>query len=158
MGLHKALAAMRKDLPHVKKGKKGYNYKYADLNSCHEAIDPVLEDHGFLWITVPRTTDDGRVGVEYSLVHLASGESIKADLFLPVSEADPQKAGSAITYARRYALAAVGLFTEEDDDAAKASKPRAKRANPGTKNYLSECNRVVGAGCRLDPRLPIGVA
>jgi hypothetical protein len=52
---------------------------------------------------------------------------------LLLAKSDPQGQGSAITYARRYALMAVlGLVADEDDDGNKASaaKPKPKRAAP----------------------------
>jgi hypothetical protein len=43
---------------------------------------------------------------------------------MPVAKEDPQGMGSAITYARRYALGCMtGLVTEEDDDGNNASQP-----------------------------------
>lgn len=41
---------------------------------------------------------------------------------MPLAKADPQGAGSAITYARRYALVSMlGLNVDEDDDGNHAS-------------------------------------
>ncbi len=44
------------------------------------------------------------------------------------TKADPQGAGSAITYARRYGLLAMCGIAPEDDDANDASKPQSIRA------------------------------
>jgi hypothetical protein len=52
------------------------------------------------------------------LQHVPSGESISATAPVPLAKNDPQGAGSAITYGRRYALGMLlGLVAEEDDDA-----------------------------------------
>jgi len=54
-------------------------------------------------------------------------------LLLPMEKRTPQCAGSAITYARRYSLAAaLGVASENDDDAQHAEdeqKPKAKKAD-----------------------------
>ena len=62
-----------------------------------------------------------------------SGQWVRPDpLFLPLGKNDPQGAGSAITYARRYALAAFFNLAPEDDDANGAMKSkRALQAVPG---------------------------
>jgi hypothetical protein len=121
--LHEALYRVKQDIGAVNKNRKGYNYKYADLKDCHEALDPLLEREGLLWITSPRCCD-GSAGIDYSVNHLESGGSITGSLMLPMADLDPQKAGSAITYSRRYALAIFGLLTEDDDDGKAATKKR----------------------------------
>lgn len=122
--INEAIFNIRKDLANVNKSRKGYNYKYADLKDCHEALDPLLEREGVVWITEPRCTDDGRAGVTYYAIHLESDTKVGGDLMLPMVDGDPQKAGSAITYSRRYALALFGLLTEGDDDGKAATKKR----------------------------------
>ena len=122
--INKAIFNIRRDLANVNKSRKGYNYKYADLKDCHEALDPLLEREGVVWITEPDCTDDGRAGVRYSAIHVESGSSRNGTLMLPMVDGDPQKAGSAITYSRRYALAIFGLLTEGDDDGKAATKKR----------------------------------
>jgi len=56
-----------------------------------------------------------------------SGEWIEQEMSVPVPKADPQGAGSALTYMRRYALAAfVGVVQADDDgNAASTQKPTA---------------------------------
>ena len=122
--INAALFNIRRDIAAVNKSRKGYNYKYADLKDCHEALDPLLEREGVVWITEPHCTDDGRAGVVYSAIHIESGTSRDGTLMLPMVDGDPQKAGSAITYSRRYALAIFGLLTEGDDDGKAATKKR----------------------------------
>ena len=53
----------------------------------------------------------------------SSGEWL--ELAYPIAlDGNPQKQGSALTYARRYALfAAVGIAADDDDDGAKGSEP-----------------------------------
>ncbi len=65
--------------------------------------------------------EDGKVGVETILMH-TSGQWLCGVLLLPMTKQDPQAAGSAITYARRYALQSIAGVPSEDDDGNKASQ------------------------------------
>jgi len=134
-----ALFNIRRDISAVNKSRKGYNYKYADLKDCHNALDPLLEREGVVWITEPHCTDDGRAGVAYSAIHIESGTSRDGTLMLPMVDGDPQKAGSAITYSRRYALAIFGLLTEEDDDGRASTKKKlpAKEKKTVSSKYIT---------------------
>jgi hypothetical protein len=62
----------------------------------------------------------------------ASGEWMRGTLTIPLGKADAHGYGSAVTYSRRFALAAfVGVAPEDDDgNAAAASAPRVQRAAP----------------------------
>ena len=71
---------------------------------------------------------DNTVIVETILAH-ESGEWIQSDLCLPLAKHDPQGVGSAVTYGRRYGLAAiVGIVADIDDDGNAASNNGAKAA------------------------------
>ena len=153
LNIDSAIFNIRRDLAAVNKSRKGYNYKYADLKDCHEALDPLLEREGVVWITEPACTDDGRAGVSYTAIHLESGTSRQGALLLPMVDGDPQKAGSAITYSRRYALAIFGILTEGDDDGKAATKKRQstkqKKADlpkfitmEESQNFLNKCRKL----------------
>jgi len=58
-----------------------------------------------------------------TIISHESGEYIAETMSVPVSKVDPQGAGSAITYMRRYALAAVVGVVQADDDGNAASTP-----------------------------------
>lgn len=106
--------------------------KYADLQSYLAAARPHLAAQGLAVSQgLALDIDAGRVTVTTLLVH-CSGEWLESALTLPVGSqkglSDAQSAGSVITYARRYALAAmVGLASEDDDGAA---KPRQRSQEP----------------------------
>jgi hypothetical protein len=57
---------------------------------------------------------------------------------LPMTKQDPQAAGSAITYARRYSLQSIAGIPSEDDDGNYASKP-AKKSTIDIMAVASEC-------------------
>lgn len=101
-----------------------FKSKYADLASVWEACRDQLSAHG---LSVFQTTDDGPQGVTVitTLAH-SSGEWVRGKLTLKPVKEDPQGVGSAITYARRYALAAIVGVAPEDDDgnAASGNTPR----------------------------------
>jgi hypothetical protein len=99
-----------------------YNSKYATLTSLVESVAPALNENG---ISVWQPVEDGP-GVAKQVTTLlahSSGEWIESTLTLILQRQDMQGLGSATTYARRYALAAmVGAVTEEDDDGNSASQ------------------------------------
>ena len=124
-------AALNKAQAEMSGAKKGANNpffksKYADLNSVVDAVRQPFCDNGLSYSQFP-LMEDGRVGVETILMH-ESGEWMSNKLMLPVVKQDPQAAGSAITYARRYALLAIAGIPAEDDDGNAASSP-AKQSN-----------------------------
>jgi len=111
-----------------------FKRKYADLTSVWDACREQLSSNG---LSVVQTTDDSESGVivETFLIH-SSGEWIGGRLRMKPVKDDPQGVGSAITYARRYALAAIVGVAPEDDDGNEASgldvekKQEASKAAP----------------------------
>lgn len=107
-----------------------FRSRYATLAAHVEAIREAFAANGLSYSQMPVTTDNC-VGVETILMH-ASGQWLAGDAYyVPVSKADAQGFGSALTYCRRYALAAIaGIAPEDDDDgnAATAAAPTASRA------------------------------
>jgi hypothetical protein len=128
--LVEALVAVQGQLPVLAKDKAANYGKYADLVQVHEAVLPLLVEHGLCWTCCPTTLDDGRPVLEYALRHV-SGESIGGRYPLPPG-ASPQQLGSAVTYGRRYSLCAVlGVVADADDDGAAAeasARPARRRA------------------------------
>ena len=91
---------------------------YADLTSVIKAIKEPFANHGLSYTQFP-TNEEGRIGVVTMLMH-ESGEYLEHSYTLPTTKADPQSAGSAITYARRYALQSIAGIPTADDDAESA--------------------------------------
>ena len=92
-----------------------FKSSYADLNSVIKAIKEPFAKYGLAYTQFPITNENG-VGVTTRLIH-ESGEWLECGFFLPLTKHDPQAAGSAITYARRYALQAMAGIPAVDDDA-----------------------------------------
>jgi hypothetical protein len=106
-----------------------FKSKYADLTSIIEAIKPPLIRHGLFFTQRCQPSEDG-VSVETVLHHCSGEKESLGLLYLPANKRDAQGFGSALTYARRYALqTAFGVPTEDDDgNAATASLPRSDHA------------------------------
>ena len=92
-----------------------FKNNYADLAAVLEACKETLNNHDIAVIQSP-CGDNGLVGVTTLLAH-KSGEWFEGTLLLSPTKKDPQGAGSCITYARRYSLAAMVGLAQEDDDA-----------------------------------------
>jgi hypothetical protein len=103
--------------PAFKQG--GKESKYADLASVWDACRDQLATNGIAVIQAPRA-DGPKVTVETMLTH-SSGQWMKDELTMTAQQGTPQAIGSAITYARRYALAAMVGVAPADDDGNAAS-------------------------------------
>jgi hypothetical protein len=136
---NKALAAFQADIPHVGKGQKAtvpmkaggkYTYDYADLTDITGVAMPLLAKHGLSFTALPTMAEAGFV-LRFKLLH-ADGHAEVGDYPLPdPTRSTPQELGSAITYARRYALcASTGIAPGgEDDDGQKAQEARSSHSS-----------------------------
>ena len=126
-----ANAVMNKTNPHFKS-------KYADLSSVLDAIRAPLSANGLSVAQTMQLTERGMV-LRTTLMH-ASGQSISTEYPLPATQR-PHEMGSALTYARRYSLAAlICNSADEDDDgnSAMAAKPTNGAAKKSTHDTLPE--------------------
>jgi hypothetical protein len=124
----------------VKDRKNDYfSSKYADLASVWDACRGPLSENGLSVVQFPCEAPPGHVGLITTLLH-ESGEYMTEKFFMPVKDStNPQAVGSALTYARRYALsAAVGIAPEEDDGNAASAAPAKpqKVQGPPTVDYM----------------------
>jgi ERF superfamily len=97
---------------------------YLSLHGLQQAVLPVLNAHGLLWIAMPLENELGKPVLQYTLLHAETGESLEGQMPLLLGNQETsQSFGSAITYARRYALSAVlGLAADDDDGNAASDK------------------------------------
>lgn len=106
-----------------------FKSKYADLASVWDACRKHLSENGLSVTQCPEEAENG-ISIETMLLH-SSGQWIKSRYTMPVSKIDAQAVGSAITYARRYALASiVGVAPEDDDGNAAAISKHGKTELP----------------------------
>jgi hypothetical protein len=137
----KALIEFNGKVSKISKDAKNPFFKsnYASLSNIQDAISKPLAECGLAYSQSPT----GVNGLCTILIHAESGEYLMDSYTMPVSKPnDPQAVGSAITYAKRYALAGIlGLNIDDDDDGNKASnkevdKPVDKQwLNPGTEKW-----------------------
>lgn len=129
--LFTALAKAQGEMEAAKKDKSNPHFKsrYADLTSVWDAVREPLAKHGLSVIQLPTQAPSGFVAVTTILAH-SSGESIGETFLMPCAQpTNPQAIGSALTYARRYALSAmVGVVADLDDDGNAASTGSAAAA------------------------------
>jgi hypothetical protein len=92
-----------------------FKSKYADLASCWDACRAQLSENGLAVIQAIDIIGDKPVLIT-TLAH-SSGEWIKSITPVLCRDDSPQAQGSGITYARRYALAAIVGLAQIDDDA-----------------------------------------
>lgn len=104
-----------------------FKSKYADLESVWTACRKALSDNGLAVIQTTGINESG-ICVTTVLAH-KSGQWIRDTLPVNAKDQTPQGIGSAITYARRYALASmVGVYQTDDD--AEAAHGRGTKAQP----------------------------
>ncbi len=131
--LAKAMLAVQKQLSPVTKDATNpfTRSRYATLNAVVDTCKKALLDNG-IWmtqITVP--SEAGTIALLTKLTHAETGQYQASLTVLPLQKPDCQGAGSAITYARRYALTAMlGMVTEDDDDGEGAKLPPSRPMKP----------------------------
>lgn len=110
-----------------------FKSKYVPLENVVEAITESASKNGLSFTQFPSSDEAGNVTVGTLVMH-SSGEWIEYDpiKMKPVKN-DPQSIGSAITYAKRYALSAIfGITSDQDDDgneATQTKKQQSKKTN-----------------------------
>lgn len=137
----KALLAFQSEATGVVKDSKNPHFKnrYASLEAVVDEARPVLQRVGISWMQAPGKITDGNIGMTTLLMHAESGQWISSDMEIPLGKQDPQGAGSALTYAQRYALmASLGLPPVDDDaesainrNSSSAPAPGRNAAGPG---------------------------
>jgi len=134
--LFKALSAAQGEFTTVDKGKDNpfFKSKYAPLDSIIEMIRPILPKHGLAAIQFTDIPEDGNGIVVETIITHESGQYISGKLLMPLAKLDPQGAGSAITYGRRYALAAaLGIVSDEDVDGNQGEGKKEEKKPAATK-------------------------
>lgn len=105
-----------------------FKTRYADLCTVLQTVRPVLARHGIALVQATQLDDQGHMVL---VTRLLWGHEEQIASYYPVTpqQNTPQGMGAALTYARRYALAAlVGVASDDDDDGNAASEKPAKAA------------------------------
>lgn len=134
--LYKSLLGVQKELGGFKPDATNPHHKndYISLDLILDTIKPLLNKHGF--ILYQEAKGDGQTISVYTTLMHESGENLTVGplTLSPAKQNDPQAAGSAITYGKRYQLGALlGICETVDDDGNKASgtnKPNQSTPRP----------------------------
>lgn len=172
--ISKALVQAAREIGPVVKDATNPHFKntYASLDAITEYVKPLLANHG---ITIVQHADyllgehGSIVGIDVqtTLLH-ESGEWVSVSAPMPMAKYDPQGAGAAMTYGRRYSLsAALAIITDEDDDAegaiARVSETRST-GSAGGSTFRPVAQAIPGLvpkptgglGGKHRPKLPFG--
>lgn len=134
--LFKAFANFKKKLKQPLKDANNpfFKSKYVPLENVVQVVDEAMIDTGLSYIQEIEDLEEGYLRVDTIVLH-ESGEYmvIKGSKVKPVKN-DPQSAGSATTYARRYSLStAFGIASDPDDDGNGASQQAKNNQQPKSK-------------------------
>ena len=135
-----ALLAAQRLIGNAAKNAKNPHFKnnYANLESVIEATKESLNNNGVVVIQTLSESEGSSLKLTTRLLH-ESGEYIEDTASTPLSKADPQGVGSAVTYLRRYSLAAICNITQEDDDG-QASRIEKISSQQTSRLRLAEAN------------------
>lgn len=145
--LFKAFAKFQGELDNATKNANnpGVRNRYADLAQCINTAKPVLASNGLGVTQMLGTSSDGKQTLITMLTH-ESGQYMSSEFPLvdamlqgQAGKNPAQVLGSAITYQRRYAFAAIIGMAQQDDDgqAVTPNKPQQPQQQP--KFNPSEC-------------------
>lgn len=147
--LHKAQAVMGGAVKDAKN--PAFKSKYATLETVIDAAKPALNEAGVFFTQAPGSVSETLLDVTTMLIHAESGQWMRSTVQVPLPKRDPQGLGSAITYARRYALMSVLGMPAEDDDGNAASGPVQKQdEGPDWKSESRDLSRMVNGARDLN--------
>lgn len=128
--LAKALAEVQAGMENAPKDGRGNYGRYPTLDNVTSVARAMLSARGLSFVQTTRV-EGGETILTTVLMH-ASGQWISGEYPVAPQQKTPQGMGSAMTYARRYTLAAmIGLAADEDDDGeagSRGGKPSASKA------------------------------
>lgn len=136
MSIEKKLLQFQSEVDAVKRDAKNPFFKsnYVDINGVLKAIQPNLTSCGISYVQCPDILDDGTNVLRTTIYDADKPESnIKSTTRLIITKNDMQQYGSAMTYARRYALISMLGLEAEDDDGNFASG-KTGRPKPASNN------------------------
>lgn len=134
-----ALARAQGKIENAKKGNLNPHFKsrYADLAAVWDAVREPFTSEGLSVVQLPVEAPEGKVGLATTILH-SSGQCISSVFYMPVSKAnDPQAVGSALTYAKRYALLGAAGIAPEDDDGNAATGRQVAASTTSAKDWTS---------------------
>lgn len=130
--LTKALLAVQADMPAIDRDGTNPHFKskFTTLGNLIAKARPVCNAHGIVFTQFPSSDEHGPTLVTI-LMH-ESGERLEFAAPLILTKQDPQGQGSAITYMRRYALAAALGISDQEDGDGNGTRAKAKASAPAS--------------------------
>lgn len=117
--------------------------KYATLDSIWDACREPLSKNG-LSISQLISQEGESVSLVTMLMH-SSGQWIQSTIPVTAGKVGPQEIGAALTYMRRYSLAAIaGVTVDEDDDGEEAQKNHVPTVEKLSKAQSQEITQLLG--------------
>lgn len=126
--LNAALAKAQKAMRAARKEKTNPHFKskYADGAEVWAVWQEVGPDHGLSILQTPMDAPAGFLKLGMTLLHDSGEERDCGAVTMRLGQDSPQGYGSALTYASRYIMKAVGVASDDDDDGNAASAPASK--------------------------------
>lgn len=123
------LLEVQREIGTIKKDSENpfFKSKYFDINGLLAVVKPVLNKHSLILLQ-ELSEINAKLALETTIMDSEGDGVIRNKCPLP-EVADAQKAGSAITYFRRYALQSLLALEAEDDDANMASEKTEKKSS-----------------------------
>ena len=143
-----ALSAAQAEIQNPSKSAENpfFKSRYADLAEVLSVVRPAFTKQHLSIVQMPYTSENGQIGVTTMISH-ASGQWMQGEVDLPlqVNKNVNQDAGSAITYLRRYALAAACGVAQEDTDGNLGQKNIGKVTNlkPISQSQATELTALI---------------
>jgi hypothetical protein len=136
--LAEALVAAQAEMPKVKAtgSNPHFGNEYITLEDLLTAVRPVLNRHGLSIHQFPLAVGEQGAPCLITILSHRSGDAMSYTMPLLIGKQDMQGLGSAITYARRYAIAAaLGISEGEDDDGNAAAASVRNDAEPRVRDF-----------------------
>jgi hypothetical protein len=135
--IYQKLAKAQQELGVLEKNQPNPFFKsmYLTLDKITANLLPVLEANGLLVVQLPDGED-----LVTQVIDTESGEKIESRCRLQCVAGDPQKQGSAITYARRYSLGALFQICTEIDDDGNTASGKTRKSEPKKRPVLTPDN------------------
>lgn len=157
MSIYQKIANIQDKILNIPKDGKNPHFSntYATYEQVMEVLHPLLRKEGLMICHGFGGHVEGSIAVMTKIVDLGSATGTKPEeflaetLFIPMTKNDPQMAGSAITYAKRYSvLAMFGLGTEDDDGERATSSPK-PTTTPKQVSKDTDYDATENALCRI---------
>ena len=132
--ISKAFIAAQSEFPAITKDLENPHFRsrYSSLEAIITTVLPILKNHGLALSQSFEPSDTPESFMIVTTIIHESGETMQGRLLMPIgNKATPQSVGSAITYARRYAICALLCLATEDDDG-NAAQPKPQQQQQST--------------------------